>query len=149
MKYLKILDETVPAACWLGYLYPSPLESYLADGASIECHAGPVCSRDRLWKDERIHWSGSLPEELQLRGGCTLTRRGSWGEVWCVPDGAWTACSRPWRAFRGGWAGKPFLPRGSRDGGGASREDLFKHQLLDTQPAGRKGVGSMLKARFL
>lgn len=34
-------------------------------------------------------------------------------------------------------------------GGGASSEASFKHWLLGTQPAGRKGVGSELKARFL
>jgi hypothetical protein len=34
-------------------------------------------------------------------------------------------------------------------GRGVESEDSFKHQLLGTQPAGRKGVGSVLKARFL
>lgn len=34
-------------------------------------------------------------------------------------------------------------------GGGALSEASFKHRLQGTQPDGRKGVGSELKARFL
>lgn len=92
--------------------------------------------------------SGGLPEELQL-GGCDSDGERKLGEVCVLQRRPAPPAQGPGAHPEGDGQGSCFFPGVPAGGGGASSEASFKHRLLGTQPAGRKGVGSMLKARFL
>lgn len=139
-KYLKIVDVT----CELTAGLPVPI-------STIALSAGWRLSRAPRW--------ACLQQRPALKNAKALVRqppRGiaapglrskgerKLGEVLCVPP-----AEGPVVHAEGDGQGSSFFLGVPTGGGGASSEASFKHWLLGTQPAGRKGVGSELKARFL